>query len=146
MFLLPPCLIKLRVWFFFNWFHSVDLTGWSSPKTDCKNRWFILVIYQEFFFFSTNIFPHRLLKRLSAANRLTRWLGKKRKFTDWSFPSLLFPGWSQWGGAAVLSGWLSLEGAFVCSRERARRRNSHQVCPLLGPERPVACPVCPCRA
>lgn len=150
MFYSSPVWLCYEFDFFFNWFHSVDLIGWNKAKTDCKNRWYILVICQEFsfffFFLFTKMLPHQLLRRLSAADALIRLVRKKRKFTGWSFRFLLFTGRSQWGGAAVLSGWLSLEGAFVCSWERSQCGDSHQVCPLPRPEWAVACPVCPFRA
>lgn len=87
---------------------------------------------------------------LDGSRLQTVWCGRferrKIKITSGSFPSLLFPGWSQRGGATVFWGWLSLEGTFVYTRERAQRGDSHQVCPLPRPERPVAGAVCPCRA
>lgn len=45
-----------------------------------------------------------------------------------------FPGRSQWGGAVVLSGRVSLEGASVCPGEGAPGEDAHQVCPLSRPE------------
>lgn len=54
-----------------------------------------------------------------------------------------FQGGSQWRGAVVLPGRLSLEGASVFPGEGAQGGDAHQVCPLSRPEWTVAGPVCP---
>ena len=120
------------------WLHSLALVR--------SHTMWLIKLWMSRTFLTVLLLLFLIQRNLKLHRKLQLFLKVSAIFKKYNFLVLSLPGRSQWGGAVVHPGWVSLEGASVFPGGGAQSGDAHQVCPLPRPEWPLEGPVRPCRA